>query len=594
MATTSSRPPLRDICQVAVLGAGTMGSRIAAHIANAGVPVLLLDIVPAGTASDAPASARNRLALSALDSLRTAQPAAFYTPSAASLITPGNFDDHLPLLATCDWILEAATEDLSTKRDLLTRILPHRRPGTITTTNASSLPVHEITAGLDPDLPPGLIEDLRRHWFGTHFLYPPRYTPFVELIPTPDTDPADLDALDHFCDVCLGKTVVRSRDTPDHPVEMPAGTLSALKSANRLVKQNPGASLIDLGDNIAAIELHSKRNILGGDIVSLITQTLSPSSDALSHFEAFVITADGTDFTLGANLLQLLLAIQDDNWGEVDLMVRAFQGMTQAIKFCTRPVVVAPFGLCLGGGVEIALHAAATHPHAELYMGLVEAGVGLIPGGGGSKEMTLRSLEAGSPIDANSRGQGSAPANEGTRSNDIARNVESTRNIESPRGNDIATVEALQQNFETIVRATVSTSAAQARSLGFLRPSDTITMNRDRLLADAKARARHLADAGYTAPQPRSDIPAPGASALASLKLAIRTLHQGHPLSDHDAKVAAHVAHVLCGGPLPLGTLITEQYLLDLEREAFLSLCGEQKTQDRIAFTLKTGKPLRN
>ncbi len=162
-----------------------------------------------------------------------------------------------------------------------------------------------------------------------------------------------------------------------------------------MVRKNAGASVIDLGNGVAAIELHSKMNALGDDIVSLITQTLKPASAQVADFEAFVITGDGANFSVGANLMQLLLTMQDGEWDEVDLAVRAFQNMTQAIKLCPRPVVVAPYGMCLGGGVEISLHAAARHPHAELYMGLVEAGVGLIPGGGGCKEMLLRAIEAG-------------------------------------------------------------------------------------------------------------------------------------------------------------------------------------------------------
>jgi len=244
--------------------------------------------------------------------------------------------------------------------------------------------------------------------------------------------------------------------------------------------------------------------------------------------------------------------------------VRQFQNMTQAIKFCPRPVVVAPYGMCLGGGVEISLHAAARQAHAELYMGLVEAGVGLIPGGGGCKEMTLRSIEAGTSIRPDARGEG------------------------------VEVFEALKKNFETIAKATVSTSGVEARGLGFLKASDGITMNRERLLTDAAARAAAIADAGYSAPVARTDIPAPGENALATLKMAVWTLRQGEFISDHDAKVANWVAYALCGGKVTPGTLVSEQYLLDLEREAFLSLCGEKKTQERIAFTLKTGKPLRN
>jgi 3-hydroxyacyl-CoA dehydrogenase len=262
--------------------------------------------------------------------------------------------------------------------------------------------------------------------------------------------------------------------------------------------------------------------------------------------------------------MQLLLGIQEEEWDEVEMAIRAFQNMTQAIKFCPRPVVVAPYGMCLGGGVEISLHAAARQPHAELYMGLVEAGVGLIPGGGGCKEMTIRSVEAGSSIRPDARGEG------------------------------VEIFEALKKNFETIAMAKVSTSAAEARAMGFFEAFDATTTNRERLLTDARTKARAIADAGYSAPAPRTDIPAPGESVLATLKLAVWTMREGQYISDHDVKIANWVAYALCGGKVTPGTPVSEQYLLDLEREAFLSLCGEKKTQERIAFTLKTGKPLRN
>jgi 3-hydroxyacyl-CoA dehydrogenase len=350
------------------------------------------------------------------------------------------------------------------------------------------------------------------------------------------------------------------------PVVEPEGTasLATIKRARGVVRRNPGASVIDLGNGVAAIELHSKMNALGDDIVSLITQTLKSASQQVADFDAFVITGEGANFSVGANLMQLLLAMQDEEWDEVALAVRAFQNMTQAIKFCSRPVVVAPYGMCLGGGTELALHAAARHPHAELYMGLVEAGVGLIPAGGGSKEMLLRAIEAGAALKPDLR------------------------------GDELEVFDVLKKNFETIAMAKVSTSAADARLLGFLRPADALTMNRARLLTDASLHARAIADAGYSPPIPLAAIPAPGESVLATLKLAVWTMRQGDFISDHDMKVANWAAYALCGGNVTPGTLVSERYLLDLEREAFLSLCGEKKTQERIAFTLKTGKPLRN
>jgi len=827
-STTAASP--KQIRKVAVLGAGTMGSRIAAHITNAGLPVVLLDMVPPGTPADADKATKNKFVLAALDGLKKAKPAAFYTPESARLVTGGNFDDDLALIADCDWIIEVVAENLDIKHALLAKVVQHRRANSILTTNTSGLPIASVAEGLPDEVKP--------YFFGTHFFNPPRYMRLLEIIPTRDTDPAAVATISHFCDQRLGKAIVRSHDTPNFianrigtfsmmnairlmmeqgltiedvdaltgsalgwpktgtfrlgdlvgidvlahvatnfaaqaaqlkderaevvlppfirtmlerkwlgdktnqgfykkagkdaegrdlrhvldwqtldyepstrpkfpalemaknvestaarisqllhadvrtdkaapfywplltelftyaanriavagdepadsiveidqamktgfnwelgPFEMfdavgvrattekmhaggvsiaanvekliawadkheeqnptwykdditvPSGrlyfdpftssykpvivaygvsSLAVIKKARGVVKKNPGASVVDLGDGVAAIELHSKMNALGDDIVRLITQTLKPASEEVANFEAFVITGDSANFSVGANLMQLLLGIQEEEWDEVEMAVRAFQNMTQAIKFCPRPVVVAPYGMCLGGGVEISLHAAARQPHAELYMGLVEAGVGLIPGGGGCKEMVLRSIEAGSSIRPDARGEG------------------------------VEIFEALKKNFETIAKATVSTAAAEARSLGFLRPSDNITMNRERLLTDAKLKARALADAGYAAPIPRTDIPAPGESVLATLKLAVWTMREGQYISDHDAKVANWVAYALAGGKVTPGTLVSEQYLLDLEREAFLSLCGEKKTQERIAFTLKTGKPLRN
>jgi 3-hydroxyacyl-CoA dehydrogenase len=807
----------KQIRKVAVLGAGTMGSRIAAHIANAGVPVVLLDIVPPGTGTDAGPGARNKFVLAAIDGLRKAKPAAFYAVDSARLITAGNFEDDLKLLADCDWIVEAVAENLEIKRGLLAKVAEQRKAGAIVTTNTSGLPVASIVEGMP--------EEPRRHWFGTHFFNPPRYMRLLEIIATPETDAADVAAIAEFCDKRLGKAVVRSNDTPNFianrvgtfemlnsirlmmaqgltieevdaltgsvlgwpktgtfrlgdmvgvdvlahvatnfaaqaerigderadvglpdfvkemqarkwlgdktqqgfykkagkdeqgrdlrlaldwktleyhpsqrpkfpslemlknveptaaripqllhgdtakdkaaafhwplltelltyaanrlapganpiaesiveidtamktgfnwelgpfemfdaagvrattekmrtagmpvagnvekllavgeswyrddasvasgrmffdpesgaykPVIEPEGTasLAVIKKARGVVRKNAGASVVDLGNGVAAIELHSKMNALGDDIVSLITQTLKPASQQVADFEAFVVTGEGANFSVGANLMQLLLAAQDQEWDEVELAVRAFQNMTQAVKFCPRPVVVAPYAMCLGGGTEISLHAAARHPHAELYMGLVEASVGLIPGGGGCKEMLLRALET------------------------------------TGRADDVAGFEALKKNFETIAMAKVSTSAADARGLGFLRPADDITMNRARLLTDAATRAREIADAGYSAPVMRTDVPVPGESVLATLKLGVYLMREGGFISDHDVKVANWAAYALCGGRVTPGTVVSEQYLLDLEREAFLSLCGEKKTLERIAFTLKTGKPLRN
>ncbi|HLX84334.1 MAG TPA: 3-hydroxyacyl-CoA dehydrogenase NAD-binding domain-containing protein [Terriglobales bacterium] len=813
---------MKRIHKVAVLGAGTMGARIAAHFANAGVPSLLLDIVP----PDADGPARNTIAAAGLDGARKSKPAAFFEPSLAQLVTVGNFDDDLKRLSEVDWIIEAIVENLDIKRSLLKKVEMVRKPGTIITTNTSGLPVAKIAEGFS--------DDFRRSWFGTHFFNPPRYMRLLELIPTPEADPALIAAISHFCDTQLGKGVVIAKDTPNfignrigtfsvlnvirllqemdltieevdaltgqalgwprsatfrtidlvgldilghvvsnmtknghdersdlklpdfyrqmlerkwlgdktkggfykkekagagkdagkederlaidwktleyHPrqkpkfaaldmaknvedtgarvrmllgmndaggapqkpdkagtflwsalselwtysanripeisdsvveidqamrlgfnwelgpfemwdaagvaatvarmkkegkpvaanaeklltsgqknwysdtpkapsgrsywdlsggnwevVSVPAGvwSVAVAKKANGIVKKNSGASLVDLGDGVACIEFHSKMNSLGADIISLILQTLKPGGPG-DAFDAFVITNDATNFSVGANLMLLLMSVQEEEWDEVDLAIRQFQGMTQAIKFSPKPVVIAPFGLALGGGCEISLHAAARQPHAELYMGLVEVGVGLLPGGGGCKEMLLRAVDSAASIRPDGRGE------------------------------SVETMEAMKKAFETIATAKVATSANEARGFGFLSSSDRITMNRERVLTDAKARALELARAGYEPPVMRTNIPAPGENILAALKMGVYLMREGGYISDHEQKLGTKIAEVLCGGNVTPGTPVSEQYLLDLEREAFKSLCGEKKTQERIQFTLKTGKTLRN
>jgi 3-hydroxyacyl-CoA dehydrogenase len=812
---------MKHIHKVAVLGAGTMGARIAAHFANAGVPSLLLDIVPTNAPPDADGPARNKIAAAGLDGARKSKPAAFFEPSLARLVTVGNFDDDLKKLADVDWVIEAIVENLDIKRALLRKVEAIRKPGTIVTTNTSGLPVAKIAEGFS--------EDFRRSWFGTHFFNPPRYMRLLELIPTPDADPALIDAVTHFCDSQLGKGVVRAKDTPNfignrigtfsvlnvmrlmgemelsieevdaltgqavgwprsatfrtidlvgldvlnhvvtnmlqnvrderselqipaffrlmverkllgdktkggfykkaksagaederlaidwktleyhprqkakfaaldmaknledagarlrmllgldggapqkpdkattfiwtalaelwtysanripeisdsvveidqamrlgfawelgpfelwdaagveptvarmkkegrpiaanvekllasgnkswyaddpktpsgrkhfdlaagnwQPVAVPEGVWSvevAKKTKSKsVVKKNSGASLVDLGDGVGCIEFHAKMNALGADIISLILQTLKPGGPG-DNFDAFVITNDAQNFSVGANLMLLLMSVQEQEWDDVDLAIRQFQGMTQAIKFSPKPVVSAPFGMALGGGCEISLHAAARQPHAELYMGLVEVGVGLLPGGGGCKEMLLRAVDSAASIRPHGRGE------------------------------SVELMEAMKKIFEIVATGKVSTSAEEARGMGFLSTPDRVTMNRERVLSDAKARALELARAGYEPPILRTDIPAPGENILAALKMGVYLMRQGGFISDHEHKLGTKIAEVLCGGNVTPGTPVSEQYLLDLEREAFQSLCGEKKTQERIQFTLKTGKTLRN
>jgi 3-hydroxyacyl-CoA dehydrogenase len=800
---------MKRIHKVAILGAGTMGSRIAAHLANAGIPSFLLDIVPPG----ADAASRNKIAIAGLEGARKAKPAAFFEPSLASLVTPGNFEDDLKRVGEVDWIIEVVVEDLEIKRSLLRKVEQFRKPGKIITTNTSGLPVAKIAEGFS--------EDFRKAWFGTHFFNPPRYMRLLEIIPTPDSDPALVEAVTNFADIHLGKGVVIAKDTPNFianrigtfsvlnvmrlmqeldltieevdaltgpavgwprsatfrtldlvgldilghvvrnmtenvrderddrtlpdffrqmlekkmlgdktgggfykkqkgagdderlgldwktleyhprqkarfasldnakniddpaarirtliggpgknkdeqflwsalsdlwtysanripeisdgvveidramrlgfnwelgpfelwdaagveatvarikkegrpvaanaekllasgkktwyeddpraasgrayfdlasanykPVTVPAGvwSVAAAKKSNCVVKKNSGASLVDLGDGVGCIEFHSKMNTLGSDIVQFVSQTLKLGG-AGDNFEAFVITNDASNFSVGANLMLLLLSAQEEEWDDVDLAIRAFQGMTQAIKFSLKPVVIAPFGMTLGGGVEMSLHGAARQPHAELYMGLVEVGVGLLPGGGGCKEMLLRAIDSASMIRPGGRGE------------------------------SVELMEAMKRAFEAIAMAKVSTSAQEARGLGLLNASDRITMNRDRVVTDAKERALELVRSGYEPPQPRMDIPAPGENLLAALKMGIHLMRQGEYITEYEVKIGTKVAEVLCGGNVTPGTPVSEQYILDLEREGFKSLCGEKKTQERIQYTLKTGKTLRN
>ena len=807
MSTTSPNAAPLLIRRAAVLGAGTMGSRIAAHLANAGIPALLLDLIPPGE------GARNRLALAALDALGKAKPAAFYEPSLAALITPGNFEDDLGKLASCDWVIEAVAENLAIKTELLARVVPHLAPHAVLTTNTSGLPVRQIAAGLAAH---------RERFFGTHFFNPPRYMRLLETIPTEESDAAVVSAFAAFADLKLGKQVVFACDTPNFianrigiavmfnaadlmlkqgltveevdaltgqaigwprtgtfrladlvgidilahvaanfpqgvtqggfsqvlgeivkrgwlgdktgqgfykkirgtdgkderlvldlatfeyrptakaalpalemaknaatlpeklrlllandpakdkaaaflwpflaslwnfaadrigevagdavsidqamragfnwemgPFEMwdAAGVGSTVervkalglpvserveallvagqkawyasdgrecfqpatgklepvaavpgharvadfRRSNGVVRSNAGASLVDLGDGIGCIELHSLKNAIGGDVLALISAVLKPDSDAVRDFAGFVITGDRDHFSVGANLMQLLLVAQEGEWEELNAVINGFQQMTAAIKFCPRPVVVAPFGMAFGGGAEICLHGARRQAHAETYIGLVEAGVGLIPAGGGTKEMLLRAVD-----------QAAALASPDPR-DPPSRFAQSA---------EMGT--ALRRVFETIALAKVSTSAAEARPLGLLSAADRITMNRERLLLDAKTLAAALAEAGYVAPQPRTQIPAPGIAALAALETGVFLMGEAGYASEHDQKVARWAAYILAGGRVTAGSLVSEQYLLDLEREAFLSLAGERKTQERIAFTLKTGKPLRN
>ena len=305
-------------------------------------------------------------------------------------------------------------------------------------------------------------------------------------------------------------------------------------------------------------------NSLGADIVGLILQTLKPGGPG-DNFDAFVITNDATNFSVGANLMLLLMSVQEEEWDDVDLAIRQFQGMTQAIKFSPKPVVSAPFGLCLGGGTEISLHAAARQPHAELYTGLGRSRRRPAP--------RRRRLQR----NAAARRRWCTAARGGKISGDAL-------------AGSIEMLEAMKRAFETIATAKVATSAHEARALGFLSDSDRITMNRERVLSDAKARALELVRAGYEPPIPRTDIPAPGESLLATLNMGVHMMRQGDYITDYEVKLGGKIAEVLCGGNVTPGTPVSEQYILDLEREGFKSLCGEKKTQETNSVHAEDGE----
>jgi 3-hydroxyacyl-CoA dehydrogenase len=332
--------------------------------------------------------------------------------------------------------------------------------------------------------------------------------------------------------------------------------LKSVKERAGVVKRNAGASLLDLGDGVACLEFHSKMNAIGGDTLQMIKQGLA---EVEKNFVGLVVGNQGQNFSVGANLMLMLLEAQEENWEDLDLAVRAFQNATMSLRYSAKPVVVAPFQRTFGGGCEMTLHADRVRASAETYIGLVEVGVGLIPAGGGTKEMLVRALDS------------------------------------IPEGvTDADAFPFVKRAFETIALAKVATSAEEARSFGFLREEDSYSMNHDRLIADAKQEVLALAAAGYVRPQQRADVLALGNSALATLKLGIHQMKRGGFISDHDALIGEKLARILTGGDLNHETRVSEQYLLDLEREAFLSLCGQRKTQERIAHTLKTGKPLRN
>ncbi len=347
-------------------------------------------------------------------------------------------------------------------------------------------------------------------------------------------------------------------DIPSAAFKTMPGTESLLLLDNfrqtKTVWKNSGTHIIDIGDGILNLEFHTKMNTIGGEVIEGLNKAIDLAE---KDFRGLVISNEGENFSAGANLALIFSMAMEQDWDEIDLAVRTFQNANMRVRYSSIPVVVAPHNLALGGACEMAMHADKVQAHAESYIGLVEAGVGLIPGGGGTKEMTLRLSDA---------------LHEG----DIELNM-------------------LREKFLTIGMAKVSTSAHEAFDLGYLRRGcDEITMNYSRLLEDAKAAAIGLAEEGYTQPAARKDIKVLGKQGLGLIYVGADSMLNGKYISEHDKKISWKLGYVMCGGNLSAPTTVSEQYLLDLEREAFLSLCAEKKTLERMQSILTGGKVLRN
>jgi len=331
--------------------------------------------------------------------------------------------------------------------------------------------------------------------------------------------------------------------------------LPALRDRNRVVRRNAGATLYDLGEGVLGLEFHTKMNAIDGDIVSMMNEGVSLAE---KEFAGMVIANHAENFCVGANLMLVFLEAQNRNFDGIEAMVREFQNACMRLRYSGKPVVAAPAGMALGGGCEVCLGADRVRAAAETYLGLVEIGVGLIPAGGGTKEMVIRHLEG------------------------------------IPDGVAADPAPFLRKAFETIGMARVATSAKEARELGFLRPGDRITLQRDFLIREAKNVVLAMNQEGYETPRPRTDIALPGRAEYANFAYGLYTMRTAGQISEFDEQIGRKIAFVMTGGNVPRGTRLSEQDLLDLEREAFLSLCGEEKTQARIQYMLMKGKPLRN
>ena len=799
----------RIIKKVAVLGSGVMGSRIACHFAGIGLQVLLLDIVPKEAVESKKPAERNKIVNDALTAAIKSNPSPVYHKNVIKKITTGNFDDDMNKISDCDWTIEVVVERLDIKKQVYEKVEKFRKPGTLITSNTSGIPIHMLSEGRS--------DDFKKHFCGTHFFNPPRYLRLLEIIPTPDTDPAVVDFLMNYGDLYLGKTTVLCKDTPAFianrigvfgimslfglvdklgltidevdaltgpiigrpksatfrtadvvgidtlvkvakgvyencptdeardafnipswlnklvesnwlgdktgqgffkkiklpvtagspeerktdkeiqvldlkkfeyvprlkpkfasveaakPIDdlytrlkmlvagadkagefyrhfhcglfsyishripeisdelyrvddaMMAGfgweigafeswdvlgvekTVKAMKGAgykvagwvddmlaagnksfykiekgkklyydqnsktykplpggdafivmsnyqDKLVWKNGSCKLYDLGDDVLGLQWFTKMGIMGGDVIAGMQTSIDKAE---KNYKGLVIANEGPNFSAGANVGMIFMLAIDQEYEELDMAIRVFQNTMMRARYSSVPVVVAPHGLALGGACELSLHADKCCPAAETYTGLVELGVGLIPGGGGTKEFVLRASDE--------------------------------------MHEDEPETITLKNRFLTIATAKVATSAFEGFDLGVYRKGlDEVIMNQSRRIAEAKRSVIEFYDSGYSTPVQRKDVKVLGRSALGALYAGINGMWRANYATDHDVVVAKKLAYVMCGGDLSEASLVSEQYLLDLEREAFLSLSGEKKTLERIQSVLKGGKPVRN
>ena len=799
----------RTIKKVAVLGSGVMGSRIACHFAGIGLQVLLMDIVPKEAAESTDKKLRNKIVNDSLQAAVKSNPSPLYHKDAIKKITAGNFDDDMKNIADCDWVIEVVVERLDIKKSVYEKVEQFRKPGMLVTSNTSGIPIHMLSEGRS--------DDFKKNFCGTHFFNPPRYLRLLEIIPTPDTDPAVVDFLMHYGDLYLGKTTVLAKDTPAFianrigvygimslfqlidkmgltidevdaltgpligrpksatfrtadvvgidtlvkvakgvyenapadeskeiftipewldkivannwlgdktgqgffkkiklpvtqgspeerksdkeiqvldlktleykprvkpkfatveaakPVDdlkerlkilfagqdkagefyrhfhfglfsyisqripeisdelyrvddammagfgweigafeswdvlgvektvkmmkdqgykiagwvdemLAAGNKSFYKMENgkrscydplsksykplpgadtfivmsnyqdKLVWKNASCRLYDLGDEVLGLQWSTKMNSIGGDVLSGIQTSIDKAE---KNYKGLVIANEGANFSAGANVGMIFMLAIEQEYDELDMAIRMFQNTMMRARYSSVPVVAAPHGLTLGGGCELNLHSDKCCPAAETYIGLVELGVGLIPGGGGTKEFILRASDE--------------------------------------MHEDEPETITLKNRFLTIATAKVATSGFEGFDIGVFRKGhDEVVVNQNRRIAEAKRSVTEFFDSGYTTPVQRKDIKVLGRSALGALYAGINGMWRANYATDHDVVVAKKLAYVMCGGDLSEPTLVSEQYLLDLEREAFLSLCGERKTLERIQSVMKSGKPVRN